>query len=103
GSIHDQIPTPARHAHRRGRGAGTALLGPDVLRLGTALRQGRRRVVLAYHLVAGVALHRPEPGIPDQVQQVLPVHGGGRAVGVRVVGDLVLHDRAVEIVHPEVE
>src|SRR5690606_40997872 len=42
-------------------------------------------VVLADDLVAGVPLHRAEPRVPDQLQQVLPPQLVRRAEVVRVV------------------
>src|SRR5262245_3438052 len=63
---------------------------PDVLRLRPALAQRRRGVVLAHHVITRVALHRPESRVPDELEQVLTVHRVRRAVGVGVVGDLVL-------------
>src|SRR5699024_9181852 len=57
-------------------------LRPHLLRLAAPLGQGGRLVVLADHLVAGVALDRLEARVPDQVEQVLAVHRGRRAVRV---------------------
>src|SRR5581483_1029388 len=62
-----------------------------------------RSVELAHHLVARVALDRREAGVTDQVQQALAGHLVRGAEVVRVVRDLVLDHRAVQVVHAVVE
>ncbi len=64
---------------------------------------GTGAVVLADHLVAGVALHRAEPGVADEREQVVAGQLVRRAEAVGVVGDLVLDHRAVHVVRAVVQ